>query len=309
MTALRTWPSLPYAAWKDTCTTLHLWTQIAGKVRLARTPWVNHSWHATYYLSARGFTTSPIPNGERTFEIHFDFIDHLARVSVADGSEAVVELRPRSVADFHAALLAELAGLGISVRIHGAPNEVEVAIPFAEDEVHGAYDAAYARRFWEVLAGATECLEEFRTGFLGKCSPVHFFWGGFDLAVTRFSGRPAPPHPGGIPHLPDAVTREAYSHEVSSAGFWPGNDRFPHAAFYAYAYPTPNGFAESVVRPGAARWEEDLGEFVLPYEELRAEGRVEEDLRAFLSSTYEAAANLAEWDRAGLERPIGEVPR
>ncbi|MGH7482789.1 MAG: DUF5996 family protein [Longimicrobiales bacterium] len=301
------WPELAYNDWKDTCATLHLWTQIVGKIRLACTPWTNHSWHVTQYVTARGLTTSAIPHGRRTFEIDFDFIDHVLRIAASDGGRANVELRPRSVSDFHRTLMTELDRLGLPVRIHGSPNEVVEAIPFERDDVHRSYDPEYAQRFWQVLASTARVLTEFRAGFIGKCSPVHFFWGSFDLAVTRFSGRPAPEHPGGVPNLPDRVTREAYSHEVSSAGFWPGAETYPRAIFYSYAYPSPPGFADSAVRPEQARWEAELSEFVLPYDAVRTADSPERELMAFFQSTYQAAAELAGWDRARLE-PAAPLP-
>ncbi len=302
------WPPLPYDAWKDTCATLHLWTQIVGKIRLACTAWVNHSWHVTQYVTPRGLTTSAIPYGRRTFQIDMDFVDHALTISASDGARTGFALRSRSVAAFHRRILEELEGLGLPVRIHGAPNEVEQAIPFAEDEVHGAYDPEYANRFARALASADRVLDDFRADFIGKCSPVHFFWGGFDLAVTRFSGRPAPPHPGGFPNLPDWVTREAYSHEVSSAGFWPGGESHPEPVFYSYAYPEPEGFSGWPVRPEAAGWDTGLSEFLLPYEAMRTAKDPDRELRAFLESTYEAAAELAGWDRSLLEWAPGERP-
>ena len=237
------WPELPYTAWKDTYATLHLWTQIAGKIRLAQTPWLNHSWHVVLYVSARGLTTSPIPFGDRSFQLDFDFLDHVLRASVSDGGQKEIALFPRSVADFYADLMRSLAELGIEVRINELPNEIPDAIRFSEDHAHASYDRDYAERHWRVLLQVNRVLHGFRTSFIGKCSPVHFFWGSFDLAVTRFSGRRAPLHPGGVPNLPDAVTQEAYSHEVSSAGFWPGSAGVEYPAFYSYAYPEPPGFS------------------------------------------------------------------
>lgn len=296
------WPALPYDAWKDTCATLHLWTQIVGKIRLVQTPWVNHSWHVTLYLTARGLTTTPVPYGARSFEIEFDFVDHALAVRTSDGATARMALAPRSVADFHRELLERLAGLGLRPRIRTLPNEIPDAIPFDRDNVHASYDADAAHRFWRVLLLSDRVLKRFRSRFVGKCSPVHFFWGSFDLAVTRFSGRTAPPHPGGVPNLPDWVVREAYSHEVSSCGFWPGGGAVPYPAYYAYAYPEPPGFHSARVRPDAARYNEDLREFVLPYDAVRDSADPEATLLAFLESTYEAAADLAGWDRAALER-------
>ena len=302
--ATEPWPSLPLERWQDTCTTLHLWTQIVGKIRLALTPWVNHSWHVPLYVTVRGLTTSPIPHGSRTFAIDFDFIDHQLLLRASDGNGRVLPLRAQSVADFHAELFATLEELGFAVTIHGRPNEVAEAIPFAEDRRHASYDPEYAQRFWRVLVQAERVLQRFRAPFLGKCSPVHFFWGSFDLAVTRFSGRPAPPHPGGVPNLPDWVAREAYSHEVSSAGFWPGGGPHPYPLFYSYAYPEPDGFAAAAVRPAGAFYSNELREFVLPYEAVRQAAAPEETLLLFLQDSYEAAANLGGWDRRALERGI-----
>ncbi len=305
------WPDLPYPAWRETCTTLHLWMQIVGKVRLSQTPWLNHSWHVALYVTARGLTTSPIPCGERALQIDFDFIDHLLRIETSDGPQRQVPLRAQSVADFHAALMAALADLGMPVKINELPNEVPDPIRFSADRVHSAYDSDHAQRFWWVLLQADRVFKAFRTSFLGKCSPVHFFWGSFDLAVTRFSGRRAPPHPGGIPHLADAVTREAYSHEVSSAGFWPGGGGIDYPAFYSYAYPEPAGFRSAPVRPAAAFFSQELGEFILPYEAVRSAAVPEAALLDFLQSTYDAAADAGKWDRAALECPPGKpgVPR
>jgi len=302
------WPALPYPEWKDTLETLHLWTQIVGKVRVARTPWINHSWNTALYVTPRGLTTSSLPHGDRNFEIEFDFVDHRLRIIPCDAGTVEMELRPRSVADFHHHLMAELEALGLGTRIHGSPNEVTDAIPFAEDEVHGSYDSEYAGRFNRVLGSSARVLWDFRGEFIGKCSPVHFFWGSFDLAVTRFSGRRAPPHPGGIPNLPDHITREAYSHEVSSVGFWPGGENHPEAIFYSYAYPGPEGFPGAKVEPPAARWSKELGEFILPYEAVRQAEDPGGALMAFARTTYEAAAELGGWDRRELEWGEGGRP-
>lgn len=296
------WPALPYADWKDTCATLHMWTQIVGKIRLAQTPWTNHAWHVPLYVTARGLGSSPIPWRDRVFELDFDFIDHMLRISMSDGRTRSVALGPRSVKDFHHDLFQQLDELGVQVRIHGRPNEVQVAIPFDQDEQHAAYDPAWANRFWRVLVQADRVFKQFRADFIGKASPVHFFWGSFDLATTRFSGAAAPVHPGGVPNCPDRVTREAYSHEVSSCGFWPGNEAVPYPLFYAYAYPQPPGFADAPVQPAAARYEAALGEFVLPYEAVRASSSPDATLFEFLQTSYEAAADLGHWDRQALER-------
>jgi hypothetical protein len=299
------WPALPYSAWQETCATLHLWTQIVGKIRLSQTPWLNHSWHVTLYLTARGLTTSPIPCGERSLQIDFDFIDHLLRIETSNGSQRQMALRAQSVAEFHAAVIEALAVLDLRVHFHEIPNEVPNPIRFSHDQVHAAYDPEYAHRFWKVLLQVDRVFKLFRTGFVGKCSPVHFFWGSFDLAVTRFSGRPAPLHPGNIPNLPDAVVREAYSHEVSSAGFWPGGGPIDYAAFYSYAYPVPAGFRTAAVRPEAAFFSEELQEFILPYDAVRNADGPDEMLLEFLQSAYEAAADAGHWDRAALEGPQG----
>jgi hypothetical protein len=301
------WPSLPLEAWEGTFATLHRWTQIVGKIRLVQTPWINHSWHVPLYVTAQDLTTSPIPHGARTFEIAFDFLDHRLLIRASDGSAAALPLRAQSVADFYHELLGTLDGLGLGVSIHGSPNEVEDATPFAEDRSHDAYDPDYATRLWRVLVQADRVFHRFRARFTGKCSPVHFFWGSFDLAVTRFSGRRAPRHPGGIPNLPDWVVREAYSHEVSSCGFWPGGGPHPFPLFYSYAYPEPEGFASAAVSPDGAFYSGELREWVLPYDVVRAAASPDEALMTFLESTYAAAAELGGWDRSALER--GEDPR
>ncbi|MGJ0391393.1 MAG: DUF5996 family protein [Methylocystis sp.] len=305
------WPELPYEQWKDTYATLHLWSQIIGKIRLSLTPWLNHSWHVTLYVTARGLTTSPIPFGDRIFQIDFDFIDHDLLFATSDGKQAQLPLRPQSVADFYAAVFATLADLGIKVKINEWANEIPERIRFDEDRVHASYDPDYAQRCWKILVQSDRILKYFRSGFIGKCSPVHFFWGSFDLAATRFSGRRAPPHPGGVPNLPDTVAREAYSHEVSSAGFWPGSSPIEYPAFYSYAYPEPAGFSATAIRPNAAFYSPDLHEFILPYDAVRTAPSPDEALLAFLQSTYEAAANSGSWDRAALECSLGKpgVPR
>ena len=298
------WPELPLAAWRDTCETLHLWTQVVGKIRYTRSPWLNHSWHVTLYVTTRGLTTSPIPDGTRIFQIDFDFIDHALRISTSDGAERQFALAGHSVASFYASVMAALAELGIDLIIDELPNELPDPIRFSQDSQHATYDADAVRRFFPALLNADRVFKQFRTGFIGKVSPVHFFWGSFDLAVSRFSGRRAPLHPGGVPGLPDAITREAYSHEVSSAGFWPGNAAFPQAAFYSYAYPEPEGFRDRPMPPGA-RFDPAMGEFLLPYETVRRAAQPDALLLDFLTATYEAAADTGKWDRAALDCPMG----
>jgi hypothetical protein len=300
------WPDLPTAAWRETYATLHLWTQIIGKIRLVRTPWLNHSWHIALYVTARGLTTSPIQDGTGTFQIDLDFIDHALRISTSAGATREFALAGHSVASFYAAIMAALAELGIDVAIDEMPNELPEPIPFSQDKQHASYDPDAVRRFFQILTNADRVFRQFRTGFLGKASPVHFFWGSFDLAVTRFSGRRAPRHPGGVPHLSDAVACEAYSHEVSSAGFWPGGGAIDYPAFYSYAYPEPPGFRTAPVRPDAAFFSEALGEFILPYDAVRNAAQPDQALLDFLQSTYEAAANAAKWDRDALECPLGQ---
>ena len=299
------WPALEYEAWRDTRDTLHLWTQIVGKIRLMQTPWLNHSWHVPLYVNSRGLTTSPIAHGSRFFDIQFDFLEHVLDIAVSDGGGRRLALQPQSVADFYAAVLAALHDLGIPVAINEKPCEIAAATPLSSDRVNAAYDPAYAQRFWQVLLQTDRVLKKFRTGFLGKSSPVHFFWGSFDLAVTRFSGRRAPPFAGKVPGVPSAVMREAYSHEVSSAGFWPGGSGTDYAAFYSYAYPVPGGLRDCPAQPAAAFFSEALGEFLLPYESVRTAADPEAALLAFLLSSYEAAARSANWDRAALECALG----
>jgi len=300
------WPELPTAAWRETYETLHLWTQIVGKIRLARAPWLNHSWHVALYVTARGLTTSPIPNGTRTFQIDFDFIDHHLRISTSDGAQRQLALAGQSVASFYAAVMADLADLGIQIAIDEMPNELPDPIRFSEDNQHASYDPNAVRRLLQILVNVDRVFKQFRTGFLGKASPVHFFWGSFDLAVTRFSGRRAPRHPGGVPHLSDEVACEAYSHEESSAGFWPGSGAIDYPAFYSYAYPEPTGFRTVKVRPEAAFFSEAIGEFILPYDAVRTAEAPDQVLLEFLQSTYEAAANTAKWDRDVLECAPGK---
>jgi len=305
------WPALSAARDRPTIVTLHLFSQVVGKVPTALVPWRNHGWHLTLHLTPRGLRTEPIHAPGGTFALHFDLVDHLfIYESAADLMTAV--LHSMSVADFYRSVMGMLEEAGHDVRIHAAPNEIEPAIPFAEDKEVRSYDRDSARRLHGALLQADRVFRQFRSGFLGKASPVHFFWGGFDLAVTRFSGRPAPLHPGGFPNMPDEVTREAYSHEVSSAGFWPGGASFEgDPFFYSYAYPTPDGFADAKVQPAAAHFGGDFGEFVLDYAAVRSAADPDAALLAFLQSTYEAAASLAHWDRAALECAYGEpgVPR
>jgi len=301
LSKLETWPTLPLEAWSETYATLHMWTQIVGKIRLAQSPWMNHSWQTTLYVTTRGLTTSPIPYGNLTFEIDFNFIDHRLTVQSSDGRTAHITLKAQSVAAFYTTLMEEMSKLNLHVNINRKPNEVPEPIRFDQDETHCAYDAEYANRFWRILVQADRIFKEFRGRFIGKCSPVHFFWGAPDLAVTRFSGRRAPEHPGGIPNLPNRVTREAYSHEVSSCGFWPGGGPIPYAAFYSYAYPEPAGFAAASVLPDAAFYSSEFREFILPYEVVRQSDSPDDSLLEFLQTTYEAAANLAKWDRSSLE--------
>ena len=314
MDAHMAWPQLSFATLQPTAETLQLWTQIVGKVRLACMPWLNHSWHVTLHVSARGLTTGLITYNDVGFEMEFDFISGALRIRTSDGGEASIPLQAGAVADFHAAVLAGLAGLGLDIKIDGTPNEIADPTPFAQDTRFRPYDPDVARAFWRALVQIDRVFTRFRTRFLGKCSPVHFFWGSFDLAVTRFSGRRAPLHPGGVPNLPDRVAREAYSHEVSSAGFWPGGGTVLEPCFYAYAYPAPDGFSAAPVSPAGARFDAATGEFLLPYAQVRAAPDPDAALTAFLQSTYEAAADLAHWDRAALEcgegqpgvvRPVG----
>ncbi len=296
-----TWPSLPVAAWQDTYATLHLWTQIIGKIRLALAPKINHWWHSTLYVTPRGLTTSSIPYETRTLEISFDFLEHQLKIETSDGITRTIALAPRSVADFYQDVMGTLSAIGISVRIWTSPQEVDQPIPFDQDHVHAAYDPQYAQRFWRILVQADRVLKVFRSRFIGKCSPVHFFWGSFDLAFTRFSGRRAPEHPGGVPNMADWVTKEAYSHEVSSFGFWPGGGAVAEPVFYSYAYPEPEGFKDYPIQPKEAFYSPQMQEFILPYEAVRQADDPDAVLLAFLQSTYDAAANLGNWERAALE--------
>ena len=294
------WPQLPLEAWQDTCSTLHLWSQIIGKIRLAFAPLVNHWWQVPFYITSRGWTTSPIPNKENIFQIDFDFIDHQIQITTDRGDFRSLELKPRSVSDFYKETMEILYSLGIEVHLWTTPVELQERIPFEQDSTHSSYDPEYAQRHWRVLVQVDRVLKEFRSRYLGKVSPVHFFWGAFDLAVTRFSGRRAPDHPG-VPNVARSVMLEAYSHEVSSCGFWPGPG-LGEPAFYAYAYPEPAGFSEIPVQPQEAYYNKDWGEFILPYEAVGTAASPDGMLLAFLQSTYEGAANLGKWDRALLER-------
>lgn len=294
------WPELSIADWKDTQATLHLWTQIVGKIRTVQMPWTNHSWHVTLYVTPRGLTTLAMPYLQRTFQVDFDFIDHRLLLASSDGASQQFELEPMSVADFYGRVTNALEQMDIKVEIHGKPNEVDPSIPFAKDTEHNAYDAESVDRLRQALVQTDRVMKQFRAGFRGKCSPVHFFWGSFDLAVTRFSGRPAPTHPGGFPNMPDWITREAYSHEVSSCGFWPGSGE-QEAMFYSYMYPVADAFADREVQPESALFSKEMGEFVLPYDAVRQSDSPDDDLLAFCQSTYDAAAETANWDRPALE--------
>jgi hypothetical protein len=295
------WPEIPLAAWQDTRDTLHLWTQIVGKVRLANTPWLNHGWHVALYVTAKGLTTSAIPHGTRSFELEFNFIEHVLEIRTHDGMRRTIELKPRTVADFYAAVMLALNELELPVVLNERPSEIADAIPFSQDRTHAAYDAQSANRFWRALVQVDRVFKHFRTGFLGKASPVHFFWGSFDLAVTRFSGRKAPAFTGTAPGLAANVMKEAYSHEVSSAGFWPGGGAIDYPAFYSYAYPAAAAFREFKVRPADAVFSAALGEFLLPYDAVRTSDNPDATLLEFLERTYEAAAITGAWDRAELE--------
>jgi hypothetical protein len=300
------WPALPFDAWQETCATLHRWTQIVGKVRLALTPWLNHSWHVPLYVTAKGLTTSSIHYGPRSFEILFDFRRHVLDVDVSDGSSAQLLLQPKSVAEFYRELMRALEGLGLPVSIDPRPSEIPNAVALDTDESHDAYDPSAVFRFFEALVQIDGVFKLFRTGFVGKSSPVHFFWGSFDLAVTRFSGKAAPRFEGNVPGLAIEVMREAYSHEVSSAGFWPGGNGIDYPCFYSYQYPVVDGFRHAAVAPKEAFFSEQLGEFLLPYDVVRSSPDPQATLLAFLSSTYDAAASASGWDRAALERPLGK---
>lgn len=296
------WPDLPFSDWADTCATLHLWTQVIGKIRLAHAPMVNHWWQVPLYVTCRGLTTSSIPYDARSFQIDFDFIDHHLKLCTSTGETETIPLGPRTVADFYTEVMGRLRGLGLETRIWTMPVEIPDAIPFDQDREHSSYDPEYAKRFWRALVQVDRVLTQFRSQFLGKASPVHFFWGSFDIAVTRFSGRLAPPLTSDSPGLGAWVMQEAYSHEVCSCGFWPGNGGFGRAAFYSYAYPEPRGFAEAATSPDETFYDQGLGQFILPYDAVRQAQSPDDYLMRYLSSTYEAAADLAHWNRPALER-------
>ena len=299
------WPELPLSNWADTCATLQLWTQIVGKIRLARTPLINHWWQVPLYVTARGLTTSSIPYPGQDLQIDFDFIDHSLKLCTSKGRTEAIALRPQSVAEFYAEIMNRLRTLGVETKIWTMPVEIPDAVAFEQDQAHASYDPEYVNRFWRILIQVDRLLTSFRSQFLGKVSPVHFFWGSFDMAVTRFSGRPAPPLNSDSPNVGAWVMQEAYSHEVSSCGFWPGNGGFGQAAFYSYAYPEPEGFGAAPILPRAAYYDQSLGQFILPYDAVRQAPSPDEYVMQFLTSTYAAAANLGRWDRAALERVEG----
>ena len=292
------WPELNYQMYKETASLVHLWTQIIGKIRLRKMPWLNHSWHVSLYVSPSGFTTGSVPDDQGLFEIEFDFINHLLHVRTSAANGAKIPLESQSIAKFYQKVFQELDQLGIAVDIHAAPNELDPAIPFNEDHRPQTYDPAQMKKLWEAFLQVHKVFLKFRAGFIGKCSPVHLFWGAFDLAVTRFSGREAPKHPGGMPNMPLEVMQEAYSHEVSSAGFWPGGENFPQPAFYSYCYPTPETFGKQPVTPEAAFYSEEMGEFFLPYQAVQESTNPERTLMSFLETTYHAAAITGNWDPA-----------
>jgi len=302
------WPSINYSEWRETCTALHLWSQVIGKYRLAHTPWVNHSWHATLYATPRGITTGPVPDGNSLVTLTLDFCDHQFVAEAEGGVRSTFKLEAMSIANFFGQASKAIQAVGGAALIHGTPSEIADAVPFREDVAQRPYDGEAVRRFHRALVLVARVFEHFRTGFIGKVSPVHLFWGSFDLAVTRFSGRTAVPHPGGVPGLPDSVTREAYSHEVSSAGFWPGGAAVEEAMFYSDAYPAPEGFKDRHAEPSDAWIDERLGEFLLPYEAAWISANPEKTLMEFLQSTYVAAADTGGWDRSALECAPG-VPR
>jgi Family of unknown function (DUF5996) len=297
-----TWPSLHLSEWKESFDTVHRWIQIVGKTRLALASPINHWWHITLYATARGLTTSPMPYGVRSLEVDFDFIDHNLLIRTNEGATRALALVPRSVADFYREYTGILDALGFRIKLRPIPAELEDRLPFDEDRRHCSYDPDYVSRCWKILARTSRVLEQFRGRFIGKCSPVHFFWGAFDLACTRFSGRRAPVHPGGVPNLPDWAVREAYSHECISAGWWPGGGPLPEPSFYSYSYPEPEGFSGTAVQPEGAYYHSELREFVLPYEAVRLAPNPEKNLLQFFQTTYDAGATLGRWDRQALER-------
>jgi hypothetical protein len=303
------WPVLNFGELKETVTTVQLWTQIVGKIRLSKTPWTNHSWHVTLYVSAIGLTTGSIPFEQGVFQIDFDFVHHTLAINTSGGKRSSMNLHQRNVADFYKELIAKLDALGINVSIYTRPNEIDLAIPFEKDDVHCAYDSDQMYKLWQAWVKIYPIFTKFRARFIGKCSPVHLFWGAFDLAVTRFSGRTAPPYAGGVPNIPLAVMQEAYSHEVSSCGFWPGNNEQPIPVFYAYCYPTPGDFGQQQVTPNEAFFSKEMGEFLLPYEAVINADDPEAYLMEFLQSTYEAAANTGKWDRVALEADFSRFER
>jgi hypothetical protein len=303
------WPDIPLQEWSESCETLHRWTQVVGKVRMALTPLVNHWWNVTLYVTSRGLTTSPIPHGGSTFEVIFDFIDHRLRIETSEGDVQIMKLEPMTVADFHDEFMKALRTLGINVHIWTMPSEIENAVPLDKDRAHAQYDGAKVQNFWRALVQSDRVFNLFRSPFIGKVSPVHFFWGGFDLAVTRFSGRSAPLPTGHPPNVALRVNQEAYSHEVCSCGFWPGNGGYGRPAFFAYAYPEPEGYAETAIRTPAAAYNNDLGLFILPYDAVRQADDPDGLLLGFLQETYEAGANLGNWNRKALERANGDLPK
>lgn len=296
------WPVLDYHSWSDTLATLHQWLQIVGKIRMNAMPWMNHSWHVSLYVSPTGFTTRSIPYHGSLFEIDFNFVDHQLLIRSTFEAERKMDLKPRTVADFYHTLFRLLREIGLDIDIHPRPNELPDNTPFYDNQWQGSYDAEAVTNFWRAMVKINCVFQHFRGEFIGKSSPVHLFWGAFDLAVTRFSGRPAPPHPGGVPNMPLDVMQEAYSQEVSSAGFWPGSDDFPQPVFYAYCYPTPNDYGQQLVHPEAAYYSTEMGEFFLPYEVVQQAEDPENTLLRFLQSTYEAAAKTGHWDRERLEQ-------
>lgn len=303
------WPELRFEKFKATLETVQLWTQIAGKIRLVKMPWLNHSWHVTLYVSSQGLTTGSIPYEAGVFQVDFDFIHHRLHITSSTGAAQQVDLYPRSVASFYKELFEKLGAMGIEADIYAKPNELPVAIPFAEDEEHNSYDKEQMYLYWQALVKVHNVFLKFRAGFNGKCSPVHLFWGAFDLAVTRFSGREAPKHPGGAPHMPLDVMQEAYSHEVSSCGFWGGNEQFPHPVFYAYCYPVPDAFKDQPVQPAEAFYSPEMGEFLLRYEDVRNARDPEAYLAQFLQTTYDAAAVTGNWNKQAFACNFSELER